>query len=227
LFKRRLAREPLQYILGKTEFMSLEFDVSPAVLIPRADTETLVEWVIANFKNDGQLRGLDIGTGSGNIAISLAYYLPKVKIVGVDISKEALNIAIKNKNRYIEDNKVVFVQSDIRIESFANTFRNRFDFIVSNPPYVRCKEFKSLEPEVKKYEPRIALADEIDNGLFYQKIAQHSNYLLSENGTIFVEIGFGCVQEVKTIFQQFGLYDFKIKKDLGGIERVLLIKKQT
>jgi len=226
LFKRRLAREPLQYILGKTEFMSLEFEVSPAVLIPRADTETLVEWVIKNCQNDEQIRILDIGTGSGNIAICLAYYLPKAKVVGVDISDDALKVASNNKKKHINDNKVVFVQTDVKTDNFAKTFKNRFDVIVSNPPYVRCREFKLLQPEVLKYEPKIALADETNKGIFYQKIAQCSIHLLKENGTIFVEIGIGCAQDVKEIFQRYGFNEFEIKKDLAGIKRVLSIKNK-
>lgn len=225
LIRRRISREPLQYILGETEFMSLKFDVKPGVLIPRADTEILVEWIIETFHSCGEKWILDIGTGSGNIAVSLAKYLPDVRIVGIDISWEALKIAKNNVKKYNLENRVHLLYSDATSLPFCSTFKQRFDCIVSNPPYIKIDEFEKMAPEVAKFEPKIALEDVGNNGSFYRKIAKCSKTLLHDNGSVFVEFGMNQGNSVKNIFQNNGFCFLESKNDLAGIERVLFIKK--
>jgi len=164
---RRASREPLQYILGQTEFMSLTFMVNPSVLIPRQDTETLVEWVIERFNGRQNLKILDLGTGSGNIAISLAFYLNEPHITAVDISQKALESAQENANLNKVNDCVSFIQCDALDRRFETILNDRFDIIVANPPYIPEQEFMQLEPEVREYEPRIALLDQNNGDTFF------------------------------------------------------------
>ncbi len=224
LVRRRIGHEPLQYILGKTEFMSLNFVVSPAVLIPRADTETLVEWVIESSRSNKKKWILDIGTGSGNIAISLAHNLPESRVVGIDISKEALKIAAKNVKKHLPDNRVFLLQSDLFDRKFINIFKNRFDVIVSNPPYIKKEEFDLLDAEITKFEPPIALKDIKNNGFFYSRIAQITSHMLRQDGAVFVEMGYKHKDEIKSIFQNHKFTDLTTRHDLAGIDRVLCAK---
>ena len=226
LVRRRIGHEPLQYILGETEFMSLNFLVSPAVLIPRADTETLVEWVIESSRSKGKKWILDIGTGSGNIAISLAYNLPEIQVVGIDISNEALKIAAKNVKTHLLDKRVFLLQTDLLNQEFANIFKNRFDVIVSNPPYIKKEEFDLLDAEITKFEPQIALKDVKNNGFFYQRIAQITSHMLKKDGAVFVEMGYKYQDEIKSIFQNHGFSDLTTRRDLAGIDRVLSAKRK-
>jgi release factor glutamine methyltransferase len=226
LIRRRISREPLQYILGETEFMSLKFYVQPGTLIPRADTEILVERVIKTYRNSGEKWILDIGTGSGNISVSLAYYLPDVRIVGIDVSWDALKVAKKNIKKYSLENRVFLLHSDVTSSQFSSSFKGKFDCIVSNPPYIKEDELKELEPEVAKYEPQIALKDIGNNGCFYQKIAKFSKTLLKENGSVFVEFGINQGDNVRAIFKKNGYNNLETENDLAGIERILLAKKE-
>ena len=227
LIRRRISREPLQYILGVTEFMSLKFCVQSGTLIPRADTEILVEWVIKTFQNCGEKWILDIGTGSGNISVSLAYYLPEVRLVGIDVSWEALKIAKKNIKKYSLENRIFLLHSDVTSSQFCSSFKGKFDCIVSNPPYIKEDELKVLEPEVAKYEPKIALEDIGNNGCFYHKIAKLSKTLLKENGSVFVEFGMNQGESVNSIFKKNGFKNLETEDDLAGIERVLCAKKEN
>ena len=221
LVRRRLTDEPLQYILGQTEFMSLSFKVTPAVLIPRPDTETLVEWVIETYKTGDEKWILDIGTGSGNIAVSLAHYLPSVHVVAIDVSPAALQIAAENCRKNNCTERVHLFRINFTHENFVNAFQTQFDYIVSNPPYIPEHEFKFLSGEILKHEPHLALRDGKQNGFYYQKIAASAAGLLKEDGAIFVEIGHNQANSVKNIFASRGFKCVGLRRDLAGIERVL------
>lgn len=227
LITRRVKKEPLQYIIGKTEFMGLEFKLTPDVLIPRPETEILVEKVMETVKkefNSAPVKVLDIGTGSGNIAISLAKFLKdKVFVVGIDVSERIIKVA--NENAILNEvRNVQFVQFDLFDEKFTAKFKNQFDIIVSNPPYVAIDEFESLQDEIKKFEPRIAITDDMDGLSFYRKIADVGKEIIANTGFIFVEMAYGQSEKVKKIFNDAGYSQVEIFNDYLGIERVAKIK---
>jgi len=227
LITRRVKREPLQYIIGKAEFMGLEFKLTPNVLIPRPETEILVEKAIETIKKEfpnTPVKVLDIGTGSGNIAISLAKFLKdKVFVVGIDISEGIIKVA--NENAILNDVKnVQFIQFDLFDEKFASKFKNQFDIIVSNPPYVAIDEFESLQDEIKNFEPKIAITNGANGLSFYKRIADVGREIISNVGFIFVEMAYGQSEKVKKIFNDIGCNQIEIFNDYLGIERVAKIK---
>lgn len=228
LIKRRLRREPLQYIIGKTEFMGLEFKLTPAVLIPRPETEILVERALETLKKEFADRKtpkvLDIGTGSGNIAISLAKFLgDKITVIGIDISKEAIELAKENAQLNGVKN-VEFIQLDLFDQKLINEFKKQFDLIVSNPPYIAVDEIENLQDEIKKFEPRHAITDGANGLSFYKRIAKIGKELINETGFILVEIAYGQAENVKKIFTDADYGQIEIFKDYLGIERVIKIK---
>ncbi|CUS95952.1 release factor glutamine methyltransferase [Candidatus Kryptobacter tengchongensis] len=228
LIKRRLRREPLQYIIGKTEFMGLEFKLTPAVLIPRPETEILVERALETLKKEFADRKtpkvLDIGTGSGNIAISLAKFLgDKITVIGIDISKEAIELAKENAQLNGVKN-VEFIQLDLFDQKLINEFKKQFDLIVSNPPYIAVDEIENLQDEIKKFEPRHAITDGANGLSFYKRIAKIGKELINETGFILVEIAYGQAENVKKIFTDADYGQIEIFKDYLGIERVVKIK---
>lgn len=221
--RRRLAHEPLQYILGETEFMSLKFRVTPDVLIPRPDTETLVEWVLDNLRGRGPLRILDIGTGAGNIAVSLAHYLPEAEVVAIDVSERAVELARENARRYIPNGRIRIEQADVLGENLSGRFGKGFDAIVSNPPYISRDEFDRLPPEVARHEPEIALREGKEPYSYYRRIAEVAWELTHEAGEIYVEVGAGHCANVREIFSGAGYRHTEVRRDLAGIERVVRV----
>ncbi len=227
ILKDRAAGIPLQYILGQADFMGLTFRVGPGVLIPRPETEILVDqalkWVAKKLKNP---RILDIGTGSGNIAIAIAKSLCGVQadIVGVDVSEICLDTARQNAMRHGTAEKVSFLKSDI-FSVFKNS--ETFDLIVSNPPYVAPCEYNELSLEVK-CEPMEALVAE-DGGLyFYRRIAKEAGKFLSEGGALFLEIGDEQAEDVTNIFSDKYVWSSSsIIKDFCGRDRIIFIEKAT
>ncbi|WAM30964.1 peptide chain release factor N(5)-glutamine methyltransferase [Caldicellulosiruptor naganoensis] len=205
---------PLQYCTNKAYFMGLEFYVDENVLIPRFDTETLIEIAIELFEGKENLRFLDIGTGSGCIAIALCKFLP-CKVVAVDISENVLKIAKKNAELNEVKDRIEFVKS--------NLFKNipslhKFDAIFSNPPYISEEEFSRLDKRVLK-EPKQALFAK-ENGLYYFcEIAKNAKQYLKKGGYLIFEVGYSQAHQVKRILQDFGYVDIKSKKDLNNIER--------
>jgi release factor glutamine methyltransferase len=224
LIKTRKKGYPLQYILKKQEFMGLELFVDEGALIPRPDTEILVEHVIdvANKRySDGKdINIIDIGTGSGAIAISIAYYIENAKVYSVDISSEALEVAKKNVEKFQLDSKVKLIKGNL-FESL-NTLQldNKIDIIVSNPPYIDDNEISNLQAEIG-YEPRIALSGGIDGLWFYRKIIPESKTFLKSGGFIAFEIGYDQGKKVETILKEEGFEDIRIIKDLSGFDRVV------
>ena len=222
--KRRFLGEPIQYILGKTEFMGLEFRVSGEVFIPRADTEILVETAL-EIGNRLQAAGcrlkiLDMGTGSGCIAISLAKLLPKAEIFAIDISGEALEIARQNASLHNVD--ITFLQSDLFSKLNVRTID--FDMIVSNPPYISTEEISQLQPEVA-YEPLIALDGDRDGLSFYRSIIKDSQAYIKRGGFLALEMGFNQSQAISRLFTASGKFEvIEVIKDYNSIERVIVAK---
>ncbi|MBP3664630.1 MAG: peptide chain release factor N(5)-glutamine methyltransferase [Tyzzerella sp.] len=210
----RATHIPLQHITGVQEFMGLEFLVNQHVLVPRQDTEVLVESVLEVLKPD--MRVLDICTGSGCILISLMKLHGTSTIcgVGVDISKEALKVAQANGERI--GVKADFIQSDL----FENV-DGRYDVIVSNPPYIRTAVIEELKEEVKCHDPFIALDGKEDGLYFYRKIVEESGRYLKAGGKLYFEIGHDQGEDVKNLMEQAGFTGVTVKKDLAGLDRVV------
>ncbi len=224
---RRLNNEPLQHIIGETEFFGVRLFTSTAALIPRPDTEILVEEVLKAVdgrSSMGDCRILDIGTGSGIIALALASKLPQALITGIDISADAIVLANKNKERLKTEN-VSFELADIFDDDIAKRFPSSLDLLVSNPPYISIEEFETLDREVRDFDPRIALTDDGDGLRFYRRIAELAPKLLKPEGKIFVEIGYNAINHVEKIFFDAGLQVVGKVKDLQGIERVMIAKE--
>ena len=217
--KRRGNFEPLQYIVGKVEFYSLELKVNPSVLIPRPESELLVENILDPFPKEEKLIVLDIGCGSGNIAIALAVNLPQSKIVSTDISDEALLIAKENSERHNVSGRIKFVKHNI-LKNDLNNFP-MFDIVVSNPPYVSKESFSSLQKEIKDYEPGIAVTDEKDGLTFYREISAKISIKLKEKGKLFFEVAQGQSEEVVEIMAKNNFKNFGIIKDYQNIDRVI------
>ena len=214
LVKKRGQREPLQYLLGTTEFWSLPFKVTPAVLIPRADTEILVDEALARAGSKGEL--LDVGTGSGAIVISLASELPDWQMTGLDISAEALTIARENTEINQVAERVQLLQGDL-----AELPAQQYDLIVSNPPYIAQQEWDELMPEVRCFEPSLALLAE-DGGLkCYQQLAAQADSRLKSGGWLLVETGYQQADAVKELLIAAGLSNLFIRKDYAAQPRVV------
>lgn len=213
--------EPIQYIVGETEFYNLPFKVNNSVLIPRPETEGLVDWIINTYQtsNYKQLHILDIGTGSGCIAISLAKNLPNSKVFGLDVSKEALDIA--KQNAKLNNLEVKFIEADILNCDFEfDDFK--FDIIVSNPPYVRELEKEKMNAKVLKYEPHLALfVENEDSLLFYKKISQFANKTLRSKGQLFFEINEYLGKEMFNLLKDEGFVDIELKSDIYGKDRMI------
>ena len=213
--------EPLQYILGKTEFAGLRLKVAPGVLIPRPETEELVQWVVYESKLENP-RILDVGTGSGCIALALKQKLPNSKVLATDVSTEALNIAKTNASaNHLE---VDFFQTDIlnwEMYKWAE-----FDCIVSNPPYVRELEKTAMNKNVLNFEPGLALFVSDENPLiFYQRIAEFAKQHLIENGTLYFEINEELANEMKKMLLNLNFKNIDLRKDIFGKDRMLRCSK--
>ena len=218
MLKRRKNGEPLQYILGVAEFMSLEFEVNRYTLIPRSDTETLVEEIIKRV-GDESVSILDIGTGTGCIGISLGKYLANAKITLADISEGALQTARRNAEK--NDVPVEILHLDILKE----IPKGRYDIVVSNPPYIQSKVIPNLQTEVKDYEPMTALDGGEDGLIFYRRIVDIAPDFLNDNGTLAFEIGYDQGEDLMELMSN-GFEDIEIIKDLCGNDRVVIGSKK-
>jgi release factor glutamine methyltransferase len=213
---RRASREPVAYLIGGKEFFSLDFEVTPAVLIPRPETETLVEAALKFLAPRREPRILDIGTGSGAIAIAVAANVPNARIVATDISKEALEVAHRNALRHRCEDRIEFLAADLFPDDDS-----RFDLIVSNPPYVAEADLETLQPEIRLHEPRAALVFGADGLKMYRRIATASRVRLNPDGAVIVEIGAGQATEVEALFRHAGFSNIDAIRDLARIERVI------
>ena len=211
--RKRAERVPLQYITGEQEFMGMTFKVNPNVLIPRQDTEILVEEIMRDL-HDG-IRILDMCTGSGCILLSLLHYSNDCSGVGVDVSEDALAVARQNADRLAEK-QAVFIQSDL-----FEKVEGSFDLIVSNPPYIRSQEIAGLMPEVREHEPHLAL-DGKDDGLhFYREIIKGAMLHLKRGGQLFFEIGYDQGEAVQALLAANGYTEIAVVKDYAGLDRVV------
>ena len=220
LAARRLKREPVSRILGQKEFWSLSLRVTPDVLVPRPETETVVEaaldFVVRGGLRMEKLRILDIGTGSGALLMALLRELPNATGTGTDVSPSALDVARANAAQCGLESRCSFVACDI-----ASGVQGPFDLVVSNPPYIAHDEIASLAPEVRDYDPNVALDGGEDGLAAYRAIAAGALQLLAAGGRLFVELGAGQEAAVRALFTNAGLTVGAARKDLAGISRVL------
>jgi len=221
LIDLRAARMPLAYILGRREFYSLELQVSHQVLIPRPETETLVATALSYLAGGRAERLIDLGTGSGAIALAIAVNAPNAKIVATDISEDALAIAARNAARLGVGARVEFRHADCWMVIDGGDPLGRFDLIVANPPYIREDEIGSLAPEIRDFEPRLALAGGADGLAYYRRIAADAKSHLTTAGSLIVEVGQGQAGDIAAIFLASGLHEIMLVNDLAGIPRVV------
>ncbi len=217
--KRRIKREPLQYIIGHVEFYGLKFMVNPSVLIPRQETELLVEYAIKQAEISKRIKILDIGVGSGNISIALLKNLPDSFVLGIDISEDALTLSEFNAKQNIVEDRLELKKFDIQKDDPATL--GKFDLIISNPPYISLEDFESLEPELNVYEPAVALTDYSNGYSFYERIILVSKQILNSNGKLFFELGEGHHQKVADMLKLNGFTKINIYKDYSNIERII------
>lgn len=221
VIEKRASRMPLQYITGEQEFMGLSFQVNAHVLIPRQDTEILVEEAM-RYLGDG-MRILDMCTGSGCILLSLLKYSNECEGVGIDISSDALRVAQENAQRLQLD--ATFLEGDLflPLKNFKSdkTSDTLFDIIVSNPPYIETKVIDTLMPEVRLYEPVSALDGGEDGLCFYRKIAAEAPRFMRKGAYLFFEIGCAQAQKVKMLMQEAGFVKVEVLKDYAGLDRVV------
>ena len=216
LIRRLNSHEPVQHLIGTTEFCGLEFQVSPAVLIPRPETEELIRLIVRDYaETTGQLNLIDIGTGSGCIAVTLARFLPQASVVAWDLSPEALEVAKLNARTLLAE--VEFEQRDILNVGEEN---RRFECVVSNPPYVTLSEAEHMETNVLRYEPHLALfVEDQDPLLFYKAVADFGQQHLNADGACFVEINERFGPQTQQVFEERGYRNVQIFKDIHGKER--------
>ena len=218
--------EPLQYILGNTDFYGFLFELTPDVLIPRPETEELVHWIVHEYDRDAVLNVVDIGTGSGCIAVALAAIFPNAGVWAVDISKAALKVAKRNAKR--NQVKIKFLLKDVLNDGMMGFESNTLDLIVSNPPYVTQSEKQQMQPNVLEYEPHCALFTPGDDPfIFYKRIAEFGLKCLKEGGSVFFEINEAYSVETADILKQYGYSDIITRKDINGKWRMVSAKKQS
>ncbi|GAB6071809.1 peptide chain release factor N(5)-glutamine methyltransferase [Venenivibrio stagnispumantis] len=216
--EKRAKRYPLAYLINKKEFFGITFYIEEGVLIPRPETEILVEEILKILPTDKEIIGLDIGTGSGVVSLSLLKNRENLRMYATDISEKALKITEKNA-------KILKLYDRIKIIK-SNLFENideKFDFIVSNPPYIPEEEYEYLQEEVKK-EPKEALISK-EGIYFYEEIIKQAKNYLKEDGFLAFEIGYNQAEKVKQILKSYGYEDIKIIKDLQDIERVIIARR--
>lgn len=224
--QRVSAGEPYQYVLGEAEFYGREFQITPGVLIPRPETEMLVEKclqlqssVTASFPT-----GLDIGTGSGAIAISMALEWQGLRMFAVDVSEQAVQVAARNAERYQADVSVhqFDVSQDHFLDSFSQSIPEKVHFIISNPPYISKEDRETIDAQVLRHEPHLALFAAEEGTYFYRKIVEHSQNMLLKPGLIAFEVGWGQAEQVVGIIRKtYPTATCHVEKDLQGVARIV------
>jgi release factor glutamine methyltransferase len=217
MIEKRSQRIPLQQITGSREFMGLEFYVNEHVLIPRQDTETLVELILKDFKS-GKPVVLDMCTGSGCIAISLKKLGGFDCVTGVDISKEALTVARRNSDAILGASGITLIESNL---FGALGAEQKFDVIVSNPPYIPTEIIKGLQPEVRDFEPMLALDGKEDGLFFYRQLVSDGRRFLNPGGSVYFEIGYDQAEAVSLLLIEAGFAEIRVVKDAAGLDRVV------
>lgn len=222
LINLRKDKMPVKYILGECEFMGLNFYVKEGVLIPRADTEILVEEVIKEIKENNYNRICDVCCGSGAIGVSIGKYIENSTVDCYDISDIAIEVTGKNIERFLLKDRLTVEKSDLLTVAIKQN--KKFDVIVSNPPYIKEEVIPTLMEDVKDYEPYIALCGGIDGLDFYRKITNQSLEILENNGLLAFEIGYDQEEEIKELLIENGFTDVRVINDLAGLNRVVIGK---
>jgi release factor glutamine methyltransferase len=227
LVSSRVSRTPLAYIVGRREFYSLQFNLSLEVLIPRPETETVVEAALDSLSMRSAAKVLDLGTGSGAIGLAIAANSQNIHLTATDISNKALEVARRNSIRLGLGARVEFRLADCWEVLDRGDALGRYDLIVANPPYIPDAEIDSLAPEIRDYEPRLALAGGPDGLSFYRRIAVGVGDHLMHGGSIIVEVGEGQAPEVAAIFRASVFDGIAILHDLAGIQRVVVARRTS
>jgi len=221
MIRRRAAREPVAYIVGHKEFYSIELEVNRAVLIPRPETETVVAAALELIAGRANCRVLDLATGSGAIAIAIVAHAPGARVIATDVSAAALETAGRNAIRFGLAPRIELRRADCFEPMDGGPQLLRFDLIVSNPPYISEADLAGLQPEVIRYEPRIALAGGVDGLDFYRRIAREADRYLAPGGALMVEIGAGQAAAVAALMRAAGFSEVGTIEDLAGVTRVV------
>ena len=220
LIKRRKKGEPIAYLINKKDFWKDEFFVNKDVLIPRPDTELIIEQVLKIFSKDRQLQVLDIGTGSGCILLSILKERPNFYGTGMDISKKSINVSKFNAKQLNLTNRVKFFHSSV-----DNFTIGKYDIVVSNPPYIELSNLKYLEKDVVNFEPKLALNGGVDGFSKIRKVINKTRALIKKNGKFILEIGFNQKNKVKKMLKEEGFYVNKSIKDYGNNDRCIISTK--
>jgi release factor glutamine methyltransferase len=226
LIERRVGREPLQYILGTQEFCGLEFDVTPAVLIPRPETELLVEYVAQRIPAERQATIVDVCTGSGCIAVAIARLRPRALVIATDLSNPSLDVARQNAARHAVGERITWLQGDLLGPLAGQGLKGQVDVIVSNPPYIPEADWTTLQPEVRLFEPRSALVAGPQGTELHERLLQEAGEYLSPGGALILEIGAGQARAMRRIVEQIPGYRFdRLVYDEAGLERVVIVER--
>lgn len=227
LFERRASREPLQYVLGMQEFCGLDFHVTPDVLIPRPETELLVEVVTQTCADISEALIADIGTGSGCVAVALARALPKARLYATDCSPQVLALAQENAKRHGVQNRVTFVTGNLLDPIQLLGLQRQLDVIVSNPPYIPDADLAALQPEIRLFEPRLALDGGNDGFVFHRRLVREAADFLKSDGLLAIEVGQGQARHVSALAQDGeNYYNVRTFLDMAGIKRVVSARKK-
>lgn len=222
LIDQRKKNKPVKYILGECDFMGLDFYIEEGVLIPRSDTEVLVQELLKYIDESQELKVCDLCTGSGAIAISLAYYRKNIKVDAVDYFEKPEKVTKINIEKHNLKERVTFIESDLLSELIKKG--KKYDILVSNPPYIKRVEIEKLMNDVKDYEPGEALDGGEDGLYFYRKIISQSKEVLVQNGILAFEIGYDQGEQVRNLMENNNFEDVYVVKDLAGLDRVVIGK---
>ena len=226
LVQRRVGREPLQYILGTQEFCGLEFHVNPAVLIPRPETELLVEYVAQRISAEQPATIVDVCTGSGCIAVAIARQRPLARLIATDLSSLSLDVARQNAVRHLAEGRIIWLEGNLLGALAGQKLEGQVDVIVSNPPYIAEADWATLQPEVRLFEPRGALVAGPQGTELHERLLQEARRYLSPGGAVILEIGAGQARAIRQIIEQISGYRFhRLVYDEAGLERVVIVER--
>jgi release factor glutamine methyltransferase len=226
LVERRVGREPLQYILGTQEFCGLEFEVNQAVLIPRPETELLVESVAHRIPLERQATIVDVCTGSGCIAVAIARVRPRARVIATDLSVPSLDVARQNATRHEVCERITWLEGDLLGPLAEQELEGRIDVIVSNPPYIAEAEWATLQPEVRLFEPRGALVAGPQGTELHERLLKEAGQYLAPGGALIMEIGAGQTRAMRRIVDQISGYRLhQLVSDAAGLERVVVVER--
>ena len=226
LIERRVGREPLQYLIGTQEFCGLEFAVNAAVLIPRPETELLVEYVAQRIPAEQQATIVDVCTGSGCIAVAIARLRPRARVIATDLSNPSLDVARQNATRHAVCERITWLEGDLLGPLAGQELEGRIDVIVSNPPYIAEADWATLQPEVRLFEPRGALVAGPQGTELHERLLQEAGRYLAPGGALIMEIGAGQARVMRRIVDQIpGLRFHRLVYDGAGLERVVIVEQ--